>query len=274
MLSQELEDNCHKLNVAYRKYEKNRKKAAISGIILLAIVVVIFALIPEGQTVYDRPEISYPGAIGILILTITLGYFQNKANKTKKTGHEKYLVKLYRAYDHLQHYKKDEDQDRLDSASDDLDSVVTDLKIDWSDLPESNTSFKSLKMPISNFINNLDLRLVPALDAEKINMMRINDALEKIIEFFDNDDFSQINKVNDELVKNFDEQSEEEKSFLEKIRENRNLTKILISILIITATGGISFGAKLGVSADNVTFVGWWIVLSSAFVVAYLWKAK
>jgi len=274
MQSAELEKTCHKLNVAYSKYEKNVKKAVVSVVVLFAILIATFGLIPEGKTVYDKPEISYPGGIGILISTIFFFYYGNKANKTKKTGHEKYLVKLYRAYNLLQQYKKDEDRDRLNSATSDLNSVVSDLELDWGDLTETNTSFKSLKIPVSNFINNLDLRLVPALDDEKIEITKIINVLEKIIEFFDNDDFNQITKINDEIINNFDEQSEEEKTLLELIRENRILTKILTSILIIAAAGGVSFVAKLAVNADYVSFVGWWIVLSSAFVVAYLWKSK
>src|SRR3990172_12052197 len=140
MLSQELNEKCHKLNLVYCKYEKNRKKAIFSLIVLFAILVVTVSLIPVGQTVYDKPEIAYPGGIGLLISSIFFGYFANKVNKTKKTGHEKYLVKLYRAYNHLQHYKKDEDQDQLNSASADLDSIVSDMKFEWGDLTETNPS--------------------------------------------------------------------------------------------------------------------------------------
>jgi len=273
MLPQELEENCHKLNVVYCKFEKNRNKSIISIIILFAILVVTVGLIPVGQTFYDKPEITYPGGIGLLISTIVFGYFANKSIKSKKTGHEKYLVKLYRAYNHLQHYKKDEDKDQLKSAYADLDSIVSDLKFEWGDLTETNPSFKSLKIPISDLINNLDLRVVPALDVEKIDVMKMESVLEKTIEFFDSNDFNQINKINEEIIKNFD-QYEEEKNLLEQIREHRNLTRILISILIIAAAGGISVGAKLAVNADNVTFVGWWIVMSAPFVGGYLWKSK
>ena len=274
MLEKALQDSCHKLNVAHQKYEKNRKRMGIAVIIFISSIVVLSILMPEDKLYSDVPEISYPLGIIIFASLIVAAYFQTKSTKTQKKGYEKYLIKLYRAYEHLQKYKKDEDDDQLQNAINDLDSVVSDLQMDWGDLEESNPSFKSLKNPIQNFITNLDLCIIPALDSEDVDVTKINNILEKIIPVMGGDDFSEIEKINQEIRDNFKEDSKEEKKLLEQIRENRNLTKILTSALIITGAGAVSYGAKIGVSADDTTFVTWWIMMSAAFVTGYLWKSK
>jgi len=275
VLSTEFDARCRKLNTAYEKYEKNRKKAVISGLVVIGIALAVIVLIPEGQTFDQKPEISYPGAIGLLITVIITGFFQRKSSRYKKIGYEKYLVKFYRAYLHLQNYQKNDDQEQLDATYNELDNVISDLKLEIGDLTQTKPIFKSFQTPLSNFISYLDLRLIPVLDTdEKVDVTKIEKSLEKILEFFDNDDFTQIYSVNEDLFNNYEEISEEEKSFLETIREHRTLTRILISILIIAVSGGISYGAALSVKADNITFVGWWIVISTAFTAAYLWKSK
>jgi len=275
VLNEQLEKTCIKLNTKYSKYIKFRKLTAIALLSLLTIVVATLLLIPEDQTVYDRPEISYPGGIGTLISGIISAYYIKKTSKTKLTGYKKYMAITYRAYQNLKQYQKNEDEDFLDAAENELDSLVTDLTLFWGDFEQSDPSFQSLKKHVNEFITFIDLRLIPVLDSSKeIDYEEFYTALQMILEAFESNNFNKIIDVNNYIATKYEEQLEEEKPLIEKIKEHQNLTKILVSFLIIGVAGGISFGARLAVNADNESFVTWWIMISVGFVAIYLWRSQ
>ena len=271
-LPDKLESRCHKLDNSYKKYEKKHRRAIILGMVTFAILVITLGLIPEGETVYDHPEISYPGGIAFVIAIVITSYYQKSAKKDDHDGHEIHVIRVYRAYNFLNKYAVDEDEDQLNAVYDQIDSLVYDLKSEFGDFEETKPSLISLHEPLGNLIEYLDVRLVPAIDTEeKINVEKLRNTFQKLLEFFFSDDFDLIKSVNSDLKDNYLEQLEEVKSFKKQIQEHRSVTKILFSFLIIGVAGLVSYIVSLVVDADITTTITWVITMSVPSVIAYLW---
>jgi len=271
-LPDKVESACRKLNNSYKKYEKNHRNASVFGIVAMAMIILFFALIPEGETIYDHPETSFPVGI-IFVITMTLAlYYQKNAKKDDHIGYEKHMILVYRAYNFLNKYAEDEDQDYLDQSHNQIDSLVSNLDTEFGDFEEIKPSIKSLHIPLGNFIEYLDIRLLPALDTEKkINVEKFQKTFQKLIEFFFSDDFDHIKAVNSDLKDNYVEQIEDVKSWIKQIQEHRQVTKIVITSLIIGGSSLISYIVSLAVGADIITTITWLIALSVPSVIAYLW---
>lgn len=271
-LPDRVESACRKLNNSYKKYEKNNRIAIVLGLVAVVMVFLFFGLIPEGEAIYDHPETSFPVGI-IFVITMTLAlYYQKNAKKDDHIGYEKHVIRVYRAYNFLNKYAEDEDLDYLDKALDQMDSLVSDLNIEFGDFEETKPSIKSLHEPLGNFIEYLDIRLVPALDTEeKINVEKFQKTFQKLIEFFLSDDFDHIKAVNSDLKDNYLEQTEEVKPLIKQIQEHRQVVKIVITSLIIGASSLVSYIVSLTVGADIITTISWLIAMSVPSVIAYLW---
>lgn len=271
-LPDKVESACRKLNNSYKKYEKNNRIAIVLGLVAVVMVVLFFVLIPEGESIYDHPETSFPVGI-IFVITMTLAlYYQKNAKKDDHIGYEKHVILVYRAYNFLNKYAEDEDLDYLDKAGDQIDSLVIDLNIEFGDFEATKPSIKSLHEPLGNFIEYLDIRLVPALDAEeKINVEKFQKTFQKLIEFFFSDDFDHIKAVNSDLKDNYLEQTEEVKPLIKQIQEHRQVTKIVITSLIIGGSSLVSYIVSLAVGADTITTITWLIAISVPSAIAYLW---
>ena len=265
------DEECHRLDVSENAFHKRNNLARVIVIQGLIVGMGLLGYIPEEQTVYDYPTESTGVGIYFVASMVAAYFFSRKARPYKVAGFQINIVKTYRAYKILEEYRKDELNYQLEKAQKQIKSLSVDLRTEWGNISEKKT-FKSLVMPIDHFMKNLDNRLVPAMSSKKRkDVSKILYTLSKIILFFKGEEFNEIESVNKELEKYPDVSKLEEPTSLEKIKQNKHLVSILISISIIAIGWVLSYSTQFlpePVSTDNRMML--WAAISVPVMIWFL----
>lgn len=265
MLTNDEKKECTRLLKWDKEYKKRNNPVGLLVFITLIGGVYLFVQIPTGSTVLDYPQYAYSSIVVFLIGWGFAAYLSRSAKKLKISGYQKYIVKAYKAHDHLEQYEIDQIQNHADKAQNELESLLVDLELVFPRGEES--SLKSLSTPIKELLDKIDFRLIPAIaNEESRDIQKIKNSLVELIRFFQNENFDYIKKVNKDLEQ-YADVSEEESSFKEKLLGTK-AGKISLSIISALIIGGVAVGIAYVAGGDKQTLitVGAAITIGSAAI--------
>ncbi|MBS3921617.1 MAG: hypothetical protein KGZ37_00535 [Nitrosarchaeum sp.] len=282
-INEKIENECKSLIVIEKTRKKCRNYGYVSVIIAFSILIVVSITFPQNKTALDVPLISIPATIAIMVLLIMAGMFQNKNEKEmrKITGYKKFSLSIYKAIINMKKIHDEPDVKYINKAKNELESVHDELKNFWGIVYEEHTSLLSLEKPIHNFIEVLGGKFIQAfsdvsaddnkIDKSLINMRIIT--LIHLLEFFYDDKFNQIYAVNKELANYVPKEIPKDKTRLQKLSENTNLTKAIQMLLgsasIVVGGIGVSYLLNTHPDATYEKFVDWSLYIIIPSLIAY-----
>lgn len=274
---------CKDLVIIEKNANKSRKRAIIFGCIALSIIVITSLLFPPGKTIRDIPQISVPVILIILFCMAMALKSQIKSEMTrlKISGFKRYSLKAYHAYLLLKKYLESEpDFSHINNAKSELESISTSLDLYWGPEKTFIPSFRSLQQPIRDFITYMDSNFIPAfLDVYRDEVVDQTKILERqktivsLIKVFQSEDFYQISVINKILKAYIPLEIPKKKSKLQKIQENRKLSKILSciigSVVIVLGSLGLSYLLTLHPETTYQDFVNWFLLIAIPLMIGY-----
>jgi len=242
MLTDEERSECIRL----KEWQKENNRLGIPAILIflasMTIAILIYNQIPIGDDPIDYPEFVVPAILIILGGPIISKYLWNKSKKVKISGYEQNIVHVFKSYESLELYEKDRLPKRLEKASIELETILTNLKL-FGEKEEEKPIFRFLETSVHDLIEKIDFRLIPAIeDAKESDIPKLKETLEMIIRCFHSTSLSDL-KITVQNLDQYDDKSEKEKPLKDRImgtKSGKTLVYIVISIGIGSIVAGLA----------------------------------